>query len=444
MFGFANPNIPAAPNPRTNQLRSAAGEQENQAVIARAEYIFNSNVSVFANVGRRNYDYSGWINGTHVHNVQPNGSAQVRGVAQIGFDDSVASEAGGRFNFDTGAVRHELVLQASQVELESGSLSNVTSLRATNIYNPITPPLPAMPTGSAPKLTDTTLSSLALVDTMSFMQDMVRLTLGLRQQRVKQTAYSTSGAMTVDYDEKAVTPAVGLVVKPWGEGISLYTSYVQGLSQGASVLAVNGYARDQTFKPIESEQMELGVKWNAGTLTNTVSMFEITKPEVITTGRSPNLIASDDGESRVRGLEWNIFGEIMPTVRILGGVSYTRSELTKTAGGVNEGNELFGVPRWQGNLGAEWDTPLSGLSLNTRVIASSKQFLNNANTYEIPGWGQLDVGARYVTRVAAYKTTLRLNVNNLFDRYYYSGSFAEPRATLALGRTAQASVTVDF
>lgn len=444
MFGFANPNIPGAPDPTTNMLSSAAGELESQAVIARAEYAFNSNASVFASVGMRKHDYSGWVNGTHVHNIQPNGSAQVRGVAQRGYDDSVSSEAGGRFNFNTGAVHHELVLQATQVELESGSLSNVTGMSATNIYNPVTPTLPAMPTAAVPKTADTTLSSLALVDTLSFMQDAVRLTLGLRQQQVKQTSFNTAGAVTGDYDEKALTPAVGLVVKPWGEGVSLYASYVEGLSQGASVKATAGYAQDQTFKPYKTEQKEVGVKWNAGTFTNTLSLFEINKPELITTGTAPNQVASDSGESLMRGIEWNTFGQLVPSVRVLGGISYTKSELTKTAGGVNEGNELFGVPRWQGNLGAEWDTPLPGLSLNTRLIATSKQYLNNANTYQIPSWNQVDVGARYETTVAGRKTTLRLGINNLFDRHYYSGSFAEPRATLALGRTVQSSVSVDF
>lgn len=444
MFGFASPNIPGAPNPRTNMLRSAAGELESQAVIARAEYAFNRKVAAFASVGVRKHDYSGWANGTHVHNVQPNGDAQVRGVAQRGYDDSLATELGGRFNFRAAGVHHELVLQASRLELESGSLSNVTGMRPSSLYNPIIPSLPALPVGALPRLSDTTLSSLAVVDTLSFMQDAVRLTLGLRQQQVKQTSYNAAGAVTGDYDEKAMTPAVGLVFKPWGDGVSLYASYVQGLSQGTSVKAVNGYARDQTFKPYKTEQAEVGVKWNAGSFANTVSLFEITKPELITTGTSPNQIASDGGESRVRGVEWNTFGQLVPTLRVLGGISYFNSELTKTARGVNQGNELFGVPNWQGNLGAEWDAPLAGLSLNARLIATSKQYLNNANTYEIPGWSQVDAGARYETRAAGRKTTLRLNINNLFDRHYYSGSFAEPRATLALGRTVQTSVTIDF
>lgn len=444
MYGFATTNIPKAPDPSTNFLKGAAGTMDSKAVIARAEYAFNDDFSVFGGIGTRKHDYSGWINGTHAHNVMPDGSARVRGVAQLGYDDSVSSEVGARTKFNTGGVAHELVLQGSRLEMESGYLSNVTGMLASDIYDPASPVIPATPSGRVPKTTDSTMSSLALVDTMSMLQDKLRLTLGLRQQQVKQSSYNATGATTAKYDESAVTPAVGVVVKPWGEGVSLYASYVEGLSKGDSVTVVGGYAEDKTFKPYKTEQTELGVKWNAGTFTNTVAMFQISKPTLITSGTAPNRTASDDGESQMTGLEWNTFGELSKTVRVLGGVSYTKAELTKAADGVNQGNQLFGVPRWQANLGAEWDTPLTGLSLSGRVIANSSQYLDNANTYEIPGWAQVDAGARYETKVSGRKTIFRLNINNLFDRHYWSGSFAEPRATLGLGRTVRASVSMDF
>jgi len=444
MFGFASRNLPAAPDPQTNMLSSAAGELASRALIARAEYAINHQLSVFASVGARTHDYSGWVSGTHVHNIQPDGSAQVRGVAQRGFDDSQAAEAGGRWYFSSAGVQHDLVLQATRLVLESGSLANVTGMVATSLYNPITPPLPALPATAVPKGNKATLSSLALVDSIALWQERLRLTLGLRQQQVKQRSFNAAGALTGDYDEQALTPAAGVVIKPWGEGISLYASYVEGLSQGASVKAANGYAQDQTFKPYKTKQKELGVKWNAGSYAHTADYFTITKPELITSGTTPNLLASDSGASQVRGVEWNTFGQLLPTLRLLGGVSYTKSELTKSAGGINQGHELFGVPRWQSNLGAEWDAPLTGLSLNARIIATSKQYLNNANSYQIPGWGQLDAGVRYASTVARHKTVLRMSINNLFDRHYYSGSFAEPRATLALGRTLQTSLAVDF
>ena len=95
--------------------------------------------------------------------------------------------------------------------------------------------MPATPS-SAPKTSETTLSSLALVDTVSLLDDRVRITLGLRNQNVKTTNYNaTTGAVTAKYDKSAVTPAVGVILKPWGQGISLYANYVEGLSKGDTV-----------------------------------------------------------------------------------------------------------------------------------------------------------------------------------------------------------------
>ncbi len=446
MYGFTTTDIPSAPDPSTNYLKPAYGELESQAVIARLEYEFNRQLSAFVGIGTRTHDYSGWINGTHAHSIQANGNAQVRTVAQRGYDDSVSSEAGLRARFNTGSVRHELVAQATKLKLESGSLTNASGFQNSNIYNPITPTMVSLPVGSLPKTSTSTLSSLALVDTLAFRNDVVRLTLGLRQQQVEQTSFNaTTGVASTPYDKRALTPAAAIVIKPWGEDVSLYGSFVQGLSQGGKVSDTTATNYNQMFSPYKTEQKEVGVKWAVGSFTNTASLFEVKQPTMMSTGPSSNPTYTDDAKTRVRGLEWNTFGQVLPSVKVLGGVSYTRSELTKTQGGLNQGNEVFGVPRWQGNLGAEWDLPwVSGLSLNARVINTSSLYLDNANTYKIPSWTQFDAGAAYATRVASKDVVLRLNIANLFNKHYWSGSFAEPRATLGQARTVTASATVDF
>jgi len=445
MYGFASTDVAAAPDPKLNFLAGAAGELESRAVIARAEYAIGRSAAVFASVGQRDHAYEGFVNGTHAHSVQPNGDALVRGVAQRGYDDTTTAELGARLNFGTGSLRHEMVLQATRLTQESGSLVALTGMQATNIYDPIAPVLPDLPVGAVPRTSASTLASVALVDTLSMMGDSLRLTLGLRQQQVEQTGYNAStGAVAAAYDERAVTPAIGVVLKPWGEGLSLYANYVQGLSQGGTVADVNATNYGEVFAPYETEQVELGVKWETGRFMNTASLFQIDKPTMMSTGPTTSPTYTDGAETRVRGLEWTIAGELLPTLRVLGGVSYTQGELTKTEGGVNQGNELFGVPHWQGNLGAQWATPLDGLSLSARVVATSSQYLDNANTYQIPGWGQLDLGASYDTQVIGRKLVLRLSVDNVADRHYYAGGFAEPRATLAQGRVVRASATVDF
>lgn len=448
MFWFSGSSIPKAPDPSINQFSAGFGELESNAVIVRGEYEINRNLSAFASVGKMQHDYSGFINGTHVRNINAQGTSTTSFASgQRGYSDSVASEAGLRARFGTGGVRHELVLHASNLDQESGSGSPVSSANfATNIYNPGVPPAVALP-ASAPKTSENALSSLALVDTLSFMEDKLRLTLGLRNQRVKTNNFNAAGAVTAQYDKSVVTPAVAVVVKPWGPALSLYANYVQGLSKGDAVTDTLATNYQHVFAPYKTEQKEVGVKWDTGKFTNTASLFEIEKPMMVVIGNPPNRSYSDDGEKRVRGLEWNTFGELSRNVRLLGGATYTQGVQTKTANNLNNGKVAVGAPRWQGNLGAEWDTPwLPGVTLSGRVQASGSQYLDSANTQRIPGWGQFDVGARYATRMDGRKLVLRLNVANVFDRHYYSGSFSDstPIATLGQARTLTASATMDF
>ena len=448
MYWFANATIPKAPDPRTNQFSSGYGTLESNAVIGRAEYEINRNLTAFASLGMMNHDYSGFINGTHVRSINAQGtSTTTTTTGQLGFNNNVSSEAGLRTRFSTGEVRHELVLQASNLEQESGSANITSAAFTTNIYSPTTAVMAALP-GSAPKTSETTLSSLALIDTLSFLEDKIRLTMGLRNQGVKTNNFNTAGAITSAYDKSAVTPAVAVVVKPWGPALSLYANYVQGLSKGDAVTLTTATNYGQVFAPYQTEQKEAGMKWNAGAFTNTASLFEITKPTLVTIGSTTNPTYTDGGEKRVRGIEWNTFGEIARNVRLLGGATYSQGIQTKTAYGLYNGNVAVGVPRWQGNLGSEWDVPgTGGLTLSGRVLATSSQYLDSANTQKIPGWGQVDVGARYTTTAGdGRKLVLRMNVINLLNRFYYSGAFSDstPIATLGPARSVMASATVDF
>ena len=446
MFWFAGPVVPVAPDPRINQFSTAYGNIQSNAVMGQAEYRFNEHVSAFAGVGWRDSDQSGLINGTHARQIDANGNFTGQMVGQRAYTDAMTAEGGLRSRFRTGSVGHELVLQASYLKLEDGSATGPASVFKSNIYHPITPVMPAVP-DSAPKSSENTLTSLALVDTMSFLDDKLRLTAGLRNQRVKTSNFDKTGKTTARYDKDAVTPAVALVVKPWGPDLSFYANYVEGLSKGDSVTDTTATNFGQVFAPYKTKQKELGVKWNAGTFTNTLALFEIEKPMLVTEGSTSNPTYADGGEKRVRGVEWNTFGEIAQGVRVLGGVTYTQGTQVKTSYGRYDGNTAVGAPRWQVNTGLEWDTPwVPGLTLSGRIQATSRQYADSANNIEIPGWGQVDLGARYATQVNGRDVVLRLNVNNVFNKYYYAGIFSDttPIATLGPARSVMASATISF
>ena len=104
----------------------------------------------------------------------------------------------------------------------------------------------------------------------------------------------------------------------------------------------------------------------------------------------------------------------------------------------------MGVPDTQLNLGGEWDLPgLPGVTLTGRVIYTSSQSLDPANTKRIPDWTRFDIGARYATRAGGRPVTLRATIENVFDKSYW-GSTGGGYLSIGGPRTLLVSATVDF
>jgi iron complex outermembrane receptor protein len=264
---------------------------------------------------------------------------------------------------------------------------------------------------------------------------------------VKATNFSAStGAVTSRYNASAWSPMAGLVVRPTDD-LSLYANYIQGLSQGTTVGDAYQNA-GQVFPPYKTEQMEAGAKLQTGNFTNTISVFQMARPSTLSdNSTTPLPTLRLDGEQRNRGIEWTIFGELTHDLRVLGGVTYTQAKLSKTQGGLQDGNQAPGSPRWVANLGADWDVPgLSGLALNGRVIHTSRQYIDNANSLQLPSWTVLNLGARYATRLGGKNVVFRTNVDNVFDRNYWQGTFKLGGGGVILGapRTFRLSASIDF
>ncbi|TWH46487.1 TonB-dependent siderophore receptor [Sporomusa sp. KB1] len=441
-FSSAVTSLPAAPDSSTNLFRGIWGEIENKGVVARGEYDINDNLTAYAGLGTLRYDYSGYVQSTHAKNVDALGNYSGTTTYNRGYAETVSGEAGLRSCFQTGTVSHQVVLSATSLDIESGSVKSESSKYASNIYNPATPVLAADP-GPPSKTAETTLSSVALTDTLSFNQDKYQLTLGVRNQRVRTKNFSSTGAKTSSYDESAVTPAIAFVVKPWAAPVSLYANYIEGLSQGSTVTDTTASNYGHVFAPFKTKQIETGVKWDAGDYAHTLSLFQIIKPSVILDSSTNTY--NQDGKQRNRGIEWSVLGKINQNWRILGGVTFLRGVTTHTANGTYDGNTAYGTPKWQSNLGFEWDTPnVPGLTLSARAVYTGAQYANSANTLKMPSWIRYDVGARYVTKIHGKPVTFRLGIENLLDKNYWAGCYTDGYLTTGSGRTFKLSTSIDI
>jgi len=442
-----------APDGSTNLFKGASGGERNNGILFKGEHDIQDNLTAYGSYGKLSSNATGFINGNHVLRVQSDGSAVLRGIYKQWFwTDTTAADIGLRGTYQTGAVKHQVILGANFQDTDFSNAYASTALNmATNIYNPVSIAdlYNSLSVGKGNKTSVTELSSYLLADTLSFDEEKVQLMVGIRRQNVKQTSYTyanqnlATGSLTkiTKYDSDANTPMVGLIVKPWGESVSLYANYIEALSAGTVVGTTYDNA-GQVLAPYKSKQHEFGIKWDKGEFANTLAFFQIEMPSYMTT----NNVYSYDGRQKNRGIEWNTFGYIAKNLRLLGGIAYTDGELVRSNTVANNGNTPFGVPKWTMNAGVEWDTPWNqDLSLSLRAVYTSSQYANNANTVEIPSWVRYDIGARYKTVINKTPVIYRLNVENLFNKHYWAGLASnEGIVTLGSPRTVKLSATMQF
>lgn len=448
-FGIADGVQVPAPLKATDRIAQSweYSKSDSNFALAKVEYDINSQWVVYGAIGGSDTTSRYLSTDIMVNDAFGNATASV--YFWPNWTRQQVVHGGIRGNVQTGKIKHQLNLSATYLKSDSGyydSYYGFTSY-STNIYQPVTMPEPSLSGfSSQPPMTNSVqLPSIAFSDTISFMEDRVGVTLGGRYQRVKSTTYDTTGAGTGDTvaQKQAVTPVLAVVYKLMPH-LSLYGNYIEGLIQGGT--APMGTTNvGEVFPPIKVKQREIGVKYDAGTFGSTVSLFQINNPSGFSVANADGTSTYRmNGEQRNRGVELNIFGEPVRGVRLLGGLAYIDARLTKTDGGTHDGNKAPNVSRWQFNLGGEYDVAaVSGLSLSARMLATSSQYIEQSNMRSIPGWTRWDIGARYKTSAFNKPLVLRANVNNLFNRNYWSSGSGN-WIYLGQPRSIMLSASMDF
>lgn len=417
--------------------------QDNYSA-ARGEYDINSQWTVFAAAGARQGEYE-FLRVNPV--VLSNGNfSNVRGRLFSRYERVRSLEVGVRANLETGPLKHALTLSGNRYRMEYGNLDHRLGVVNSNIYAPAqvnSPNLSGL-SDDISKTNTSDLGSFALVDNISMLGDKLQFVIGARSQHVNSHNFED----VTRYNEKTLTPLVAFLVRP-NRQISLFGSYIESLRPGDIIPTATGCNglecanAGSLLAPVKSKQLEVGTKLDFGSFATSISLFQLEQPTAYAIGQ----VFGINGKQRNRGLELNVFGEPWTHHRVLGGLMLLDTEMVKSAGGINDGNRIFGTSRANFNLNWEWDTPMEGLTLTARSIYSSSQYYDAANTRKIPAWTRFDIGARYATTAHGQPLTLRASVENLFDRQYWSSTAAASGSMgLSIGtpRMLLMSATVDF
>jgi iron complex outermembrane recepter protein len=378
-----------------------------------------------------------------ITNVPALGGLQSRPFAGKETFETFAGEAGLRANLDTGPINHAVNVNYSINDRTYTQAVRIPgSFIFWNLYTePTNIPKPNFTTLLANQLTNVNLEGVGVSDTMSFWNKRVQLTVGVRHQTAgSSVANYLPGGISRPMQETSVwTPAYAIVVKPV-ENISLYANYIEGLQ--TPVVVGSQFANPGTvFPPGQTKQAEAGVKIDSGRLMTTVSVFDISQPSIITIANTQLL----NGEQRNSGVELNVFGEITPAIRVLGGMAFIDGKQVQTSTNT-DGKTAIGVPAVTANIGAEWDIPfVPGLTLSGRVIYTGSQYANVTNTLSLPAWTRVDIGARYTFKSPwnGKPIVIRANIENVANNAYWTSAYSGV-ITLAAPRTYLLSTTFNF
>lgn len=361
-----------------------------------------------------------------------------------------ATELNGEF--DTGSIKHSLAagLEFSDTEVNSRGYT-VTGFSVADIQNPD----PHDPwTGTITRATTgnkirTQTQAAYVFDSLTLHKQWL-LNLGARWDHFdsRQTPYTTDGsapnaANYLKSDNYFWSWQAGLVFKPAENG-SIYLNYAtsanpSGITTGDG--ADNISATNADLEPEETRSYELGTKWNLldERLSVSAAVFDMKKTNAKVTVATG--VMDTVGTQRIRGFEIGVAGALTRQWNVSAGYTRLDSELSDPGPqSADKGKRFPNTPKDSFSLWTTYEV-MPRLVVGGGANYMSKVYGNTANTKWVPSYWRFDAMASYELN---RNVSLRLNINNLFDKTYYDKAYSTHMATIAPGRQAILTANLKF
>ncbi|MET3137496.1 iron complex outermembrane receptor protein [Undibacterium sp. GrIS 1.2] len=412
----------------------------------RFEYQFNDDWRASFSANRHEFkrdDYTAFPYGCSSANLFPgycaNGDYDVYDYQSVGESKSpVATQGILNGKFRLGGLQNTVAVGFSTFQRRDRFGDYVYDLVGTsNVFQPIVVPQTTNTTGPVLlRRTDKEWSLFAqdIID----LTDTVKLDIGIRHVAIKRQQIDAPG-----YDRNYELPSVALLFKPQ-KSWTLYGSYTEGLEHGGiAPFGTNNV--NQMLNPSKSKQVEFGLKADvAQDISITAAVFHITKSLEYT--NSDNVYVSN-GHAIHNGLEVSAQGRITPALMLGASVTALAAHQYDTGIAGLDDKRVTNVPELKSVVYADYAiASIPGLNINGSWDYSGNKVFQPDNSVIVPGYQVFNLGARYVTKVATVVTTLRFNVDNVGDKFYWRdvtqslGGYLLPGAP----RTYKVSAQFDF
>jgi len=350
-------------------------------------------------------------------------------------------------HFDALGVQHDLTVGSSAQRRTLDQRPYYNELAGSgNIYTGAPAVAPSdRPVGASEKRLDSRQYGLFFSDRISFNEQW-QTVIGAREVRLDEKTWDENGVAGRHTRQYQLLPNAALIYKPRPD-TTVYASYAKGLSAGGTAPWYASNAAE-ILAPTLSHQLEVGIKRDWQGMSFSAALFQIrqayqyARPE-----GDGSFTYVQQGQQKNIGLELGASGWATSNLQLQASAAAIRARVQGSGTDAYEGHQAINVPRLRAAVHAEYSLPLPGLALLGGARYSASKYASQAGNVEVGGYTVYDIGSRYRTRIGGHDTTLRLTVDNVFDKRYWrdAGDYLGDNYLFqGAPRTARLSASVNF
>jgi len=374
----------------------------------------------FARDWRATFSYgvtTSWndVNKIFAYIDDPNGDYAVNVYELGGESEWKHAQALLQGRFETGVLRHQVVIGAShQTSLGWDRPYEWNLIGRGNLYQRPTLRHDAVGSRVMTRGSETVQQALFASDTMELGGGWSVL-LGARYND-----FENKGS----YHTYPVTPTYAVMFKP-STATTLYASYVESLEAGSRVGTDYINAGD-VLDPTISKQLEIGAKVEALRWNANLAAFRLERGANIDRLTEAGRRLVQDGITLYEGIEASADMRVTDALTLGAGVTWLDPRYDKLSpeSASQQGNRTAGAARWSGVVHAAWQLPWAeGLEAYAVGRYYGDVWYDAENTLQLPDYTLFNAGVGYRTLLAGGQTlTLRGSIENLTDRRYWSNA----------------------
>jgi iron complex outermembrane recepter protein len=356
-------------------------------------------------------------------NVRPDGRYQL---------DQVTADLTG--TVQTGSLTHNLAFGFEYYRDDKSGTMYFQQLSSVNVVRPMlgnTPPLDIAASTPLETVDTNRWVSIYGEDSIDFGSG-IHAVLALRHDWTS-AIYAAPGTAPNKVD--FTSPRVGLVWE-FASGHTFYGQFQRSLATN------NGRNIDGTeLAPEKARQFEVGYKYQSasGKLTATLAAFNLVKTNRADYTLFP--IIQTIGRARSRGIELDVIGDLTPKLSIVVAYAYTDAKVDEAT--ASNGLRLANSPRHAASLSGRYAIITNGL-IGGGIYYQGERFGDIGNTFVLPAYVRVDAFTAYRFKLGRSTATAQLNLKNVFDKRYYTGSHQFVQDWIQIGQPRTLSATLRF